>query len=414
MDKELLETFEAAKKAADVAAEAGGGSPEVDRCVDALKRLRSMPVTTQDLVETQVIVFVQNLSDLPFFFFFFFFSCWNLDELSFFQVGKRLRYLTKNHHSKIQVEASALLEFWKNVVIQETSNSKKNGGSENKTSVKNIKSERPEGVKVDKTSRAGPVTMDVISTSESSKFVKKDREQGMNAEIAKSERDKTEKNGGIESGVHSVNTVRIPKGDHQAAATKKSPAGPPRLTTMIKCNDPMRDKVRELLAEAFSKVSSETNEDKRDEARNILDEVDACDPIRVAVMVESVMFEKLGRSNGSQKLKYRSIMFNLKDGNNTDLRRRVLLGEVKPEKLIIMTPEEMASDKRKLANEQIKEKALFECERGGPPKATTDQFKCGRCGQRKTTYYQMQTRSADEPMTTFVTCVNCNNHWKFC
>jgi transcription elongation factor S-II len=30
------------------------------------------------------------------------------------------------------------------------------------------------------------------------------------------------------------------------------------------------------------------------------------------------------------------------------------------------------------------------------------------------TYYQLQTRSADEPMTTFVTCVNCDNRWKFC
>jgi hypothetical protein len=29
-------------------------------------------------------------------------------------------------------------------------------------------------------------------------------------------------------------------------------------------------------------------------------------------------------------------------------------------------------------------------------------------------YYQMQTRSADEPMTTFVSCLNCNNRWKFC
>lgn len=57
MDKEMLETFEAAKKAADVAAEAGGGSPEVDRCLDALKRLRSLPVTTQDLVETQVMYY---------------------------------------------------------------------------------------------------------------------------------------------------------------------------------------------------------------------------------------------------------------------------------------------------------------------------------------------------------------------
>lgn len=31
--------------------------------------------------------------------------------------------------------------------------------------------------------------------------------------------------------------------------------------------------------------------------------------------------------------------------------------------------------------------------------AETDAFKCSRCQQRKCTYYQMQTRSADEPMT---------------
>ncbi len=40
-------------------------------------------------------------------------------------------------------------------------------------------------------------------------------------------------------------------------------------------------------------------------------------------------------------------------------------------------------------------------------------FKCAKCKSMKTTYYQMQTRSADEPLTTFVTCFNCNNRWKF-
>ena len=40
-------------------------------------------------------------------------------------------------------------------------------------------------------------------------------------------------------------------------------------------------------------------------------------------------------------------------------------------------------------------------------------FKCGRCKSKKTTYYQMQTRSADEPMTTFVTCLECEKRWKF-
>ena len=43
---------------------------------------------------------------------------------------------------------------------------------------------------------------------------------------------------------------------------------------------------------------------------------------------------------------------------------------------------------------------------------TSKEFKCSRCKKRETKYIQVQTRSADEPMTTFVTCVNCGNHWK--
>ena len=39
-------------------------------------------------------------------------------------------------------------------------------------------------------------------------------------------------------------------------------------------------------------------------------------------------------------------------------------------------------------------------------------FVCRKCKSRKTTYYQLQTRSADEPMTTYVTCLGCGNKWK--
>ena len=46
------------------------------------------------------------------------------------------------------------------------------------------------------------------------------------------------------------------------------------------------------------------------------------------------------------------------------------------------------------------------------PEAMTDMFKCNRCGSRSCTYYELQTRSADEPMTQFITCLTCKNHWK--
>lgn len=39
---------------------------------------------------------------------------------------------------------------------------------------------------------------------------------------------------------------------------------------------------------------------------------------------------------------------------------------------------------------------------------------CSGCKKKsKCDYYQLQTRSADEPMTTFVTCLECDRHWKF-
>ena len=45
-------------------------------------------------------------------------------------------------------------------------------------------------------------------------------------------------------------------------------------------------------------------------------------------------------------------------------------------------------------------------------RGATSEFKCRKCKKRECSYYQLQTRSADEPMTTFVTCLNCGNNWK--
>jgi len=47
------------------------------------------------------------------------------------------------------------------------------------------------------------------------------------------------------------------------------------------------------------------------------------------------------------------------------------------------------------------------------PGAVTDQWVCSKCKVAKCTYYQLQIRSSDEPMTTFVTCVNCRHRWNF-
>ena len=43
---------------------------------------------------------------------------------------------------------------------------------------------------------------------------------------------------------------------------------------------------------------------------------------------------------------------------------------------------------------------------------TEGMYKCRICGGKKTIQHEQQTRSADEPMTLFITCVNCKYTWK--
>jgi DNA-directed RNA polymerase subunit M/transcription elongation factor TFIIS len=45
-------------------------------------------------------------------------------------------------------------------------------------------------------------------------------------------------------------------------------------------------------------------------------------------------------------------------------------------------------------------------------KSNTTLYKCGKCKKRECSYYEMQTRSGDEPMTIFINCLNCGNNWR--
>ncbi|KIO00929.1 hypothetical protein M404DRAFT_745244 [Pisolithus tinctorius Marx 270] len=129
--------------------------------------------------------------------------------------------------------------------------------------------------------------------------------------------------------------------------------------------------------------------------------------------VEQAVFSQFGRTSPEYKGKVRSLFVNLKDKGNPNLRESIVSGEVSPEKFSKMTSEEMMSEERRAADQKIKEENLFKSLGAGAQEAETEGFQCGRCKQRKCRYRQAQTRSADEPMTTFVTCVNCGHKWKF-
>ena len=48
-----------------------------------------------------------------------------------------------------------------------------------------------------------------------------------------------------------------------------------------------------------------------------------------------------------------------------------------------------------------------------PPNVQEGVYECSKCKSKKTYLFQLQTRSGDEGFTTYVTCVNCGNKWKF-
>jgi transcription elongation factor S-II len=95
---------------------------------------------------------------------------------------------------------------------------------------------------------------------------------------------------------------------------------------------------------------------------------------------------------------------------NQHLLPRILQGHLSIDHLAEMSVTEYAPGLYAPLREQmdLREQHLLEGNRA----MATDLFKCGRCQKRECTYYELQTRSADEPMTKFITCVNCGSHWK--
>ena len=95
---------------------------------------------------------------------------------------------------------------------------------------------------------------------------------------------------------------------------------------------------------------------------------------------------------------------------NPRLLNRVLDGEFKLYEIPMMTSYDMFPEKWFELKDKLlqREQKILE----GNKSRATDQFKCRRCNKRECTYYELQTRSADEPMTCFISCLNCGKEWR--
>ena len=104
----------------------------------------------------------------------------------------------------------------------------------------------------------------------------------------------------------------------------------------------------------------------------------------------------------------RSIYLNLK--NNPELLDQLQKDIYSSQEIAFFSHQQLNSKRWEVLIEEKKKRDKNKVE--AKIVASTDAFKCRKCGSRETTYSQAQLRSADEPMTTFVACITCGNHWK--
>jgi len=94
---------------------------------------------------------------------------------------------------------------------------------------------------------------------------------------------------------------------------------------------------------------------------------------------------------------------------NPEFAERIVAKEVTPAELAKMTHQDMAPGRWEelIQTKRDRDENKYAAKTDG----NTDDYKC-RCGSTKCHAYELQTRSADEPMTVFVQCLVCGKRWK--
>lgn len=131
-----------------------------------------------------------------------------------------------------------------------------------------------------------------------------------------------------------------------------------------------------------------------------------------AIEVERACYDHFRSDNAEYKTKLRSLFQNLKNKQNRELGPKVLSGDIPAAKFITLSHDELKSEMQKKIDEKLEYENMKMAQVPMAEKSISDALKCGKCGQKKVSYSQAQTRSADEPMTTFCECTVCGNRWK--
>ena len=131
---------------------------------------------------------------------------------------------------------------------------------------------------------------------------------------------------------------------------------------------------------------------------------------QIAAEVEAAFYYIVAQNNMTiYKQKIRVFLVNI----HNECIDRLLKGEITPIQLSKMSEYELAP---RALQELRREELFFNTEackqRSDTLLTVTKMFRCGKCKSDHCGFVQFQTRSSDEPMTTFITCLDCGKKWK--
>lgn len=96
---------------------------------------------------------------------------------------------------------------------------------------------------------------------------------------------------------------------------------------------------------------------------------------------------------------------------NTNLLNKINNDEIDLNMIAFLSPQEIHEEhwRKYIDKQSAVDEFLYSRTIG----VKTKEYKCGRCKERNCSYYQLQVRCSDEPMTTFINCLNCGNNWSY-
>ncbi|NXE89823.1 PHF3 protein, partial [Menura novaehollandiae] len=130
------------------------------------------------------------------------------------------------------------------------------------------------------------------------------------------------------SGVHEKQEIKKKKNEKASISATHLPAVPASKPSADQIRQSVKQSLKEILMKRLTDSSLKIPEERA---------------AKVATRIERELFSFFRDTDAKYKNKYRSLMFNLKDPKNNILFKKVLKGEVTPDHLIKMSPEELAS-----------------------------------------------------------------------